>query len=47
MHLAKRCMDEGLELDPRGALAVGPLVIEENLVRNNWRAGLASLGDSR
>jgi enoyl-CoA hydratase len=47
MRLAKRCIDQGLELDPRGALAVELLAIEENLARNNWRAGIASFGDKK
>jgi enoyl-CoA hydratase len=47
MRLAKRCVDEGLELDPRGALAVEMLAIEENLARNNWRAGIASFGGKK
>jgi enoyl-CoA hydratase len=46
MRLAKHCIDEGLELDPRGALAVELLAIEENLARNNWRSGIASFGDA-
>lgn len=47
MRLAKRCIDQGVELDPRGALAVELLAIEENLARNNWRAGIASFGDKQ
>ena len=41
MRLAKQCVDRGMELDPRGALATEILAIEENLARNNWRAGIA------
>lgn len=44
MKLAKSCVDKGLELDPRGALATELLAIEENLARNNWRAGIAGFG---
>lgn len=41
LRLAKRCIDQGVELDPRGALATELLAIEENLQRNDWRAGVA------
>jgi enoyl-CoA hydratase len=41
MRLAKQCVDRGLELDPRGALATEILAIEENLASNNWRARIA------
>lgn len=45
MRLGKRAIDQGLELDPRGALATELLAIEENLARNNWRAGIAGFGE--
>ena len=44
LRLAKSCVDRGLELDPRGALATELLAIEENLARNNWRAGIGGFG---
>ena len=44
LRLAKRCIDEGVELDPRGALATELLAIEENLAKNDWRACVASFG---
>jgi enoyl-CoA hydratase len=44
MRLAKQCVDRGMELDPRGALATEILAIEENLARNNWRAGISGFG---
>lgn len=44
LRLAKRCVDQGLELDPRGALATEILAIEDNLARNNWRAGIGGFG---
>jgi enoyl-CoA hydratase len=44
LRLAKACVDRGLELDPRGALATEILAIEENLARNNWRAGIGGFG---
>lgn len=44
MRLAKRCVDEGLERDPRGALATELLAIEENLAGGEWRQGIAGFG---
>ena len=44
LRLAKSCVDRGLELDPRGALATELLAIEENLARNNWRTGIGGFG---
>lgn len=46
MRLAKRCMDRGVELGPRGALAEELLAIEENLARSDWRAGIGAFGTS-
>ncbi|WP_426955532.1 enoyl-CoA hydratase/isomerase family protein [Muricoccus radiodurans] len=43
MRIAKRCVDQGLELDPRGALATEILAIEE-ILAGDWRAGVASFG---
>ena len=34
LKLAKRCVDTGIEQDPRGALATEILAIEENLARH-------------
>jgi enoyl-CoA hydratase len=45
MRLAKRCIDQGVELDPRGALATELLAIEENLATSDWRAGIARFGE--
>ena len=47
LRLAKATVDRGLELDPRGALATEILAIEENLARNNWRAGIGGFGGSK
>jgi len=47
MRLAKRCMDRGVELGPRGALAEELLAIEENLARSDWRAGIGAFGGSK
>ncbi len=44
MRLAKRSIDQGVELDPRGALAIELLAIEENLARKNWRDGIETFG---
>ncbi|NOG73151.1 enoyl-CoA hydratase/isomerase family protein [Roseicella sp. DB1501] len=40
LRLAKRCIDEGAERDPRGALATELLAIEESLGADEWRAGM-------
>ena len=47
MRLAKRCIDRGVELGPRGALAEELLAIEENLARSDWRSGIGTFGDSK
>lgn len=44
MRLAKRCLDEGPELDPRGALAAELLAIEESLVAAEWKTAMAGFG---
>jgi enoyl-CoA hydratase len=36
MRLAKRCIDRGVELDPRGALEVELAAIEEQLMSGKW-----------
>jgi enoyl-CoA hydratase len=45
LRQAKRCIDQGSELDPRGALAVELLAIEENLAQDaqgdTWRTRMA------
>lgn len=45
LRLAKRCIDEGLERDPRGALATELLAIEENLAAGEWRSGMMPARD--
>jgi len=37
LRQAKRAIDQGSELDPKGALAVELLVVEENLEQGAWR----------
>jgi enoyl-CoA hydratase len=44
LALAKRCIDEGLERDPRGALATELLAIEESLAAAEWRRAMAGFG---
>jgi enoyl-CoA hydratase len=44
LALAKRCIDEGLERDPRGALATELLAIEESLAAAEWRKSMAGFG---
>jgi enoyl-CoA hydratase len=44
MRLAKRCVDEGLERDPRGALATELMAIEESLAGGEWRQRMADFG---
>jgi enoyl-CoA hydratase len=41
LRQAKRCIDQGSELDPRGALAVELLAVEENLTQDSWRERMA------
>ncbi len=45
LALAKRCIDEGLERDPRGALATELMAIEESLAAAEWRRAMAGFGD--
>jgi enoyl-CoA hydratase len=44
MHQAKSCIDQGVALDPRGALALELAAMEENIARDTWRAGISSFG---
>ena len=44
LRQAKRCIDQGMELDPRGALAVELLAVEENLAQDAWRNRMAGFG---
>jgi enoyl-CoA hydratase len=44
LALAKRCIDEGLERDPRGALATELLAVEESLAAAEWRKTMAGFG---
>ena len=44
LRLAKRCIDEGAERDPRGALATELLAIEESLAAAEWKRAMAGFG---
>lgn len=44
LRLAKRCIDEGIERDPRGALATEILAIEESLAAAEWKRAMAGFG---
>jgi enoyl-CoA hydratase len=44
LRQAKSCIDQSLELDPRGALAVELLAMEENITRDTWRTGMSAFG---
>jgi enoyl-CoA hydratase len=41
LRMAKRCIEEGLDRDPRGALATELLAIEESLAAAEWRTAMA------
>jgi len=44
LALAKRSIDRGIELDPRGALAAEMAAIEELLAARDWKDGIAAFG---
>lgn len=46
LRLAKRSIDQGIELDPKGALEAELLAIEENLARADWRTGIDRFGST-
>jgi enoyl-CoA hydratase len=41
LRQAKSCIDQGIALDPRGALALELAAMEENIARDTWRAGMS------
>jgi enoyl-CoA hydratase len=45
LRQAKSCIDQGVELDSRGALALELQAMEENIAADTWRAGMSSVGD--
>lgn len=47
LKLAKRCVDAGIEQTPAEALQTELDAIEENLARNNWKAGIAGFGEKK
>jgi len=44
LRQAKSCIDQSVELDPRGALALELRAMEENIASDTWRAGMESFG---
>jgi enoyl-CoA hydratase len=36
LRVAKRCIDQGVELDPKGALALEVAAIDEQLASGQW-----------
>lgn len=44
LRMAKRCIDEGLERDPRGALATELMAIEDSLAAAEWRKAMTGFG---
>jgi enoyl-CoA hydratase len=46
LRQAKRAIDQGSELDARGALAVELLAVEENLAQDQWRSRMAGFKGS-
>ncbi|MBV1799460.1 enoyl-CoA hydratase/isomerase family protein [Siccirubricoccus sp. G192] len=44
LRMAKRCIEEGLDRDPRGALATELMAIEESLAAAEWRQAMAGFG---
>jgi enoyl-CoA hydratase len=47
LRQAKSCIDQGVGLDPRGALALELQAMEENIARDTWRAGMARFGGDK
>jgi enoyl-CoA hydratase len=47
LRQAKSCIDQSVELDPRGALALELLAMEENIARDTWRAGMSNFGSEK
>jgi enoyl-CoA hydratase len=47
LRQAKSCIDQGVELDPRGAMALELAALEENIAHDTWRAGMTSVGGDK
>ena len=47
LRQAKSCIDQGIELDSRGALALELQAMEENIARDTWRAGMSRFGGDK
>jgi len=47
LRQAKSCIDQTVQLDARGALALEIAAMEENIARDTWRAGMAGFGSEK
>jgi enoyl-CoA hydratase len=47
LRQAKSCINRGIELEPRGALALEMSALEENIAGDTWRAGMSSFGSDK
>jgi len=47
LRQAKSCIDQSVELDPRGALALELRAMEENIARDTWRVGMSRFGGDK
>jgi enoyl-CoA hydratase len=47
LRQAKHCIDQGVDLDPRGALALELEAMEENIAGDTRRAGMSGVGGSK
>src|ERR1700733_12871500 len=47
LRQAKSCIDQGVELDSRGALALELQAMEDNIARDTWRAGMSRFGGDK
>jgi enoyl-CoA hydratase len=47
LRQAKSCIDQGIELDSRGALALELQAMEDNIARDTWRAGMSRFGSDK
>jgi len=47
MRQAKSCIDQSVELDRHGALALELRAMEENIARDTWRAGMEGFGKDK
>ena len=45
MQLTKRCLDQGMDRDRAGALAIEQQAIAENLAGSDWQGAIADFGN--